>query len=81
MELTTEQIVEMVRQLPEKTKREVLLALAGEAQPRRGERMALAAEQLRRRAAQRGLNWDVLSEEEREALVDDLMHEDRPCRP
>jgi hypothetical protein len=47
VELTNEQIVELVRQLPIAAKRDVLLALPGDAQARRGERMALAAEQLR----------------------------------
>ena len=74
--------VELVRQLPAETKREVLLALAGDAQGRRDERMKVAAEQLRRLAAEaRGMNWDEMSELGREALVDDLIHEDRPCQP
>jgi acyl-CoA synthetase (NDP forming) len=81
VELTNEQVVELVRQLPAEAKRKVLLALAGDAQARRGERMALAAEQLRRCAADRGMNWDTMSDEDREALVDDLIHEDRPCQP
>ena len=62
VELTNEQIVQLVRQLPAEAKRDVLLALAGEAQGRRHERMTLAAEQLRRRAAERGLNWDAMTE-------------------
>lgn len=27
-------------------------------------------------SAERGLDWDSMSEEEREAFVDDLLHED-----
>ena len=46
VELTNEQVVQLVRQLPAEAKREVLLALAGEATARRDERMALAAEHL-----------------------------------
>jgi hypothetical protein len=42
--------------------------------------MKYAEEQLRRVAAERNLDWDKMSEPQREALVDDLMHEDRPCR-
>ena len=74
VELTNEQIVELVRQLPIATKRDVLLALAGDAQARRRERMALAAEQLRQRAAEHGLNWDTMSDDDRQALADDLIH-------
>jgi hypothetical protein len=81
VELTNEQVVELVRQLPAETKREVLLALAGDAQSGRRERMALAAEQLRQRALERGLDWNAMSEQQREELVDDLVHEDRPCQP
>jgi hypothetical protein len=32
-------------------------------------------------AAQRGLNWDTMSDAEREAFIDDLVHEDRGCVP
>jgi hypothetical protein len=46
---------------------------------RRDERMQFAEAQLRRIAGQRGLDWDNLSEEQREKLVDDLVHEDRRC--
>jgi hypothetical protein len=74
VELTNEQIVELVRQLPIAAKRDVLLALPGDAQARRGERMALAAEQLRQRAAERGLNWDTMSDDDRQAHVDELTH-------
>jgi hypothetical protein len=36
-------------------------------------------EQLPRSCAERGLDWDKMSDDRREALVDDLIHEDRPC--
>jgi hypothetical protein len=80
VELTSEQIAELVRQLSPGQKREVLLALAADAETRRGQRMALAEEQLRLRAKERGLDWNALGEEQREALVDELMHEDRSCQ-
>jgi hypothetical protein len=32
-------------------------------------------------AAQRDLNWDAMSDAEREAFIDDLVHEDRECVP
>ena len=41
--------------------------------------MQYAQEQLRRVSAERGQEWDKLSEDEREAFVDDLLHEDRTC--
>ena len=56
-----------------------LLALAGGAAERREDRFRFAEEQLRRRSSERGLDWERMSEDEREAFVDDLIHEDRPC--
>jgi TRAP-type C4-dicarboxylate transport system substrate-binding protein len=73
--LTDDQVVELVRQLPAQQKRAVLLVLAEAAQARRDERMTHAEAQLRRRAAERGLNWDALTEDAREAFIDDLLHE------
>jgi len=80
LELTEEQVVNLVKQLPPERQKAALLALAGVGE-RREERMKYAEEQLRRLSVQRGLNWDLMSEEEREAFIDDLVHEDRPCRP
>lgn len=73
--LTDDQVVELVHQLPAQQKRSVLLALASDAQAHRADRMAFAEQQLRARAVERGLRWDELTDDEREALVDDLLHE------
>jgi hypothetical protein len=80
VELTTEQVINLVRQLPAASKKDVLLALASDSQSSRAERMALAERQLRAMAAKRGLNWASMSDDERQALADDLIHEDRSCR-
>jgi TRAP-type C4-dicarboxylate transport system substrate-binding protein len=79
LELTDEQVVDLVKQLPPERQRAALFALAGAAAQRREQRMEYAEEQLRRVCKDRGLDWDQMSEAEREAFVDDLMHEDRPC--
>ena len=42
-------------------------------------RMADAERELRRLCADRGLNWESMTEAEREHFVDDLIHEDREC--
>jgi hypothetical protein len=80
VELTTEQVINLVRQLPAASKKDLLLALASESQSSRAERMALAERQLSAVAAKRGLNWASMSDDERQALADDLIHEDRSCR-
>ena len=77
--LTNDQVIDLVRQLPPDRKRQVLLTLAGGAQVRGDERTQLAEKQLRRICAENNLNWDAMSEDEREAFVDELIHEDRLC--
>jgi hypothetical protein len=79
LELTDEQVLDLVRQLPPQRQRAALLALAAGATERRAERMEYAETQLRRLCTERGLDWDQMSEDEREAFVDDLLHEDRAC--
>lgn len=80
VELTTEQVIELVRQLPPADRKAVLLAVASETKASMAELMEAAERELRRIAKQHGLNWDLLSDDERQMLVDDLIHEDRPCR-
>jgi hypothetical protein len=79
LELTDDQVVELVRQLPAERRCDELVALAGDATEGRGERMKYAESQLLRCCAERGLDWDKMSEEQRETFVDELMHEDRAC--
>jgi Mg/Co/Ni transporter MgtE len=79
VELSTEQIIELIRQLPQERKREVLLSLAKDSNLRRRQRMDLAEQEFRRIASERGLQWDAMTDQEREALADDLIHEDRSC--
>jgi hypothetical protein len=80
VDLTTEQVVNLVLQLPAVRKRELLEALSSEGQARREERLEYAERELRRICSERGLNWDAMAEDEREAFADDLIHEDRLCR-
>ncbi len=75
LELNDEQVISIVRQLPAARRRTALLALAQDAQARREERLRFGEAQLRRASAERGLVWDSLSEAEREAFVDVLLHE------
>ena len=74
LELTDEQVLSLIGQLPSAKKRAALLALARDASTGREERMAYAEDQLRQRARERGLDWDALDEAEREALVNRLLH-------
>ena len=77
IELTTEQVLELVRQLPAEARRRALMALASDATSTREQRRQFAEDQLRRICAERNLNWDQMSEAAREIFIDDLLHEDR----
>ena len=79
LELTKEQVFDLVRQMPAEQKREMLRFLAANGSAERAKRQDFAEEQLRQLCAARGLNWDALSPDEREQFIDDLIHEDRPC--
>lgn len=47
--------------------------------PERAARMDYAEARFRELCASRGLDWDAMTETEREHFVDDLIHEDREC--
>lgn len=79
LELSDEQVISLLKQLPPERQRAALLALAGSTAPRRAQRLQFAESQLRRVCSERGLDWDKMSEEERESFVDDMVHEDREC--
>ena len=75
LSLSDEQVVQLVKQLPPQAKQRVLLDLNAErdawwqAAVREGET------DMRRLATARGLDWNAMSEAEREAFVDKLLHE------
>ena len=79
VELTTDQVVGFVQQMPAEERRALLLAIAEQAAANREARIDRAETQFRRLCAGRGLDWDTMTEAERENFVDDLIHEDREC--
>ncbi|MBI4326041.1 MAG: hypothetical protein HY674_12355 [Chloroflexi bacterium] len=75
LSLTDEQVVQLVKQLPRQSKQRVLEDLTSE-RDQWWQTAARAGEQdMRRLAVGRGLDWDALTESQREAFVDDLLHE------
>ena len=74
LSLTDEQVVQLVKQLPPTSKRRVLADLTAE----RDQWWQTAAQEgekdLRRLAGVRWLDWDTMSEAQRESFVDDLLH-------
>ena len=79
VELTTDQVVGFVQQMPAEERRALLLAIAEQAAANREARIDHAEVQLRQLCTDRELDWDAMSEAERENFVDDLIHEDREC--
>ena len=77
--LTTEQIIDSIQQMPGKEKLAVVLALAKESLPRRTERMQYLESKVRDVCTKRGLNWDTMTDEERQDFINDIVHEDREC--
>ncbi len=79
LQLTDEQVLALVQQLPPERKQAALIALASDGIARREIRLGMVEDRLRAVAADRGRDWDRMTEDEREAFIDDLIHEDRPC--
>ena len=75
LQLEPKQVAELVRQMSPTEQRQTLYALA-EGASRREERMALAEARLVEAARQRGRDWLTMTENEREAFVDDFLHEE-----
>jgi hypothetical protein len=73
--LSDEQVVELVKQLKPDAKQAVLDALVGERELWWDMTLAQGEERLRELASGRGLEWNKMSEDEREAFVDILLHE------
>ena len=74
LEIPEAQLVEWVQQLPLAAKQSVLRALI----PRLDELEVLVdygSQRVRALCAERGLNWDELTEDERERLIDELLHQ------
>ena len=81
LELTTDQVISLIQQIPPEEKRSVLLALAEQAEANQAARMDYAEAQFRKLCVSRGVNWDTMTEAERENFVDDLIHENREYNP
>ena len=73
--LSDQQIVDLVKQLPPISKRAVLDVLIAERELWWDMTLAQGEQKLRKLTKQRGLDWDKMSEDEREGFVDDLLHE------
>lgn len=75
LELTVSQVLDLVKQLPQKDKFAILRALNQETGTRSEDEQSKQEEQqLRALSAKRGLDWDRLSEDDRDVLAKKLLH-------
>ena len=77
--LTDQQVIELVKQLPPNQQAKLLQTLITRQWGVWEELSRLGEERARIAAAERGRDWDSMTEDEREAFIDDLVHEDRSC--
>ena len=75
LSLTDEQVVELVKQLPPQSKRRVLTDLTAERDQWWQTTARDGENDMRRLASARSLDWDTMTETQREAFVDDILHE------
>ena len=75
VEVSESQVVEWVQQMSPEAKHKVLRALI----PRLDAFEVLVdygGERIRDLCTARGLDWDIMTEQDRERLIDELLHED-----
>ncbi len=77
--LTTEQIIDFIQQIPPEEKIALLTTLAEQAHAEHTEQIQYGEAKVRKICTARGLDWDAMTEEERIDFIDDLVHEDREC--
>lgn len=74
--LSDEQVIELVKQLPVEQQVEVFRFLLLQQWGKWESLSHYGAEKARLVAQGRSLDWDAMTEEEREAFIDDVVHED-----
>ena len=79
LELSEQQVFDLVEQLPRDRQVVLMRNLLVRQWPEWHVLNRLGEHRIRAVAAERGHDWDAMSELEREAFVDDLVHEDRAC--
>lgn len=74
--LTNEQVIELVKQLPSEQQIEVFRFLLLQQWGQWESLSRYGADRVRLVAQERGQNWDTMTEDEREAFIDEVVHED-----
>jgi hypothetical protein len=74
--LSNDQVVELVKQLPVEQQAEVFRFLLLQQWGRWESLSRYGADKVRRVAQERGQDWDAMTENEQEAFIDNVVHED-----
>jgi hypothetical protein len=77
--LTNDQVINLVKQLPPDQKDALFAYLLAERWKTWADLASDGSKAAQIVAAERGLQWEAMSDEERVQLIDDLVHEDRSC--
>ncbi|HAA32184.1 MAG TPA: hypothetical protein DCE56_36400 [Cyanobacteria bacterium UBA8553] len=77
LELTVKQVIDLVKQLPTEDKSAVLQALKQDKETNTEDKASRQEQKLRAYSAARGVDWDRLSEDDREVLAKSFQHKDR----
>jgi hypothetical protein len=76
VQLEENQVIDLVRQLAPEKQAELLRTLLTSAWPAWISDASYGEQRGRATAKKRGLDWDEMSEAERESFIDDVLHED-----
>jgi hypothetical protein len=74
--LDDDQVLALVRQLPEERKTWLLRALASDRWPRWADLSEYGRQRVRAVAAARNQDWDQMSDAQRDAFIDTIVHEE-----
>jgi hypothetical protein len=76
LELTVDQVIELVKQLPSQDQNAILRVINLQQEQWWEKRTVEGEQRMINLCTERGLDWDKMTEDEREVLIDQLMHED-----
>lgn len=78
LKLTVRQVIELVKQLPQEDKYAIIHALRPDTETRLEDKLEQEKEQqLRALSAKRGLDWDRLSQDDRDVVAEHWLHQER----
>lgn len=73
--LTDDQVIELAEKLPDRKKQQLLKLLLMQPWESWTKLTHDGPDKARQAAAQRGKNWDAMTEDEREEFIDELLHD------